>query len=394
MRDYRMSTSPCAALEAGHQELADSFERFITRELVPLAAEHPESGDSPPSDISDYVRQRSAQLGFYACDYPESVGGSGAPLIAFVMLHHVAGRSGCHLAPYALARVEGPSKLLLCGTQKQREHYLAPLVRGEKTRCVAMTEPGGGSDGFTMATSAVPRDGGWVINGRKVFISNADRAGFAVVFAATSDRGGTAGSTAFVIDTGTPGLRVGQRFTGMSGDPLFELVLDDVWVSGEAILGGPDGLNAAGRQGMHALAQARIALAAECNGIAEHALRLAVRYAQERKVFGQQIGTYQHVQEHLVASRVELESAKLLTMACARLLDEGADAPENAALAKLVASETAVRTVERALRVHGATAWIRGHPLERLYRYVRMTTIVDGTSEIQKVIIARSMGLG
>lgn len=388
-----MSRSVCTVLEAGHEELVASFERFIKRELVPLAAEYPESGDPPSPDIRDYVRRRSAQLGFYACEYPEADGGVGAPLVTSVMLRHAAGRSGCHLAPLALAGVEGPSRLLLQGTQWQREHYLAPLVRAEKTRCMAMTEPESGSDGFAMATTAVRDNDIWVINGRKMFISNADRADFTIVLAKTSSHDGVTGSTAFIVDAGTPGMRIGQHFTGMAGDPIFELIFDNVRVPETAAIGGTDGLDAGLEQAMIALPSIRVLLAADCNGIAESALQLAIQFAQQRYAFGQPIAAYQHVQEHVVTSRAEVECAKLLTLACARLIDEGADAPEHASLAKLIASETAVRVVERAVRVHGATAWVRGHPLERLYRHVRMMTIVDGTSEIQKVIIARAMGL-
>lgn len=393
-----MSTAPSSVLETEHRELVDSFASFVRRELVPLAAELPEDGDLPPADLRAYVRARSAKLGFYAGDYPEELGGSGMPFSAVVLLHHAAGRSGCPLAPYALAGSDGPSPLLRQGTERQIERYLKPLVRGEATRCLALTEPNAGSDAFHLTSTATREESGeWVLTGRKTFVSNAGHADFAIVVARAGAGTGEAsegGPTAFVVEMDHPRLRIGQAYDGMSGERLYELVLDGVRLPADAVVGGEAGIGAALGNGIDSLSRGRLVVAAMCNGIAEYALRLGVEYARERRAFGERIGAYQHVQEHLVSSRAEVEAAKLLTLACARLVDEGVETPENAALAKLTASETAVRVVDRSLRVHGATGWVRGHPLEFLYRYVRMMTIIEGTSEIQKVIVARSMGLG
>ncbi|MEH6379919.1 acyl-CoA dehydrogenase family protein [Streptomyces sp. KLMMK] len=390
------ATTPSSVLETEHREIADAFTAFVRRELVPLAAELPENGDMPPADLRTYVRRRSAKLGFYAGDHPEELGGSGMPFSAVVLLHHAAGRSGCPLAPYALAGSDGPSPLLRQGTEKQIEQYLKPLVRGEATRCLALTEPNAGSDAFHLTTTATrDADGGWVLSGRKTFVSNAGHADFVIVVARAVDAGGgEGGATAFVMGMDQPRLRIGQRYQGMSGEELYELVLDEVRLPAEAVIGGEAGVGAALGNGIDSLSRGRLVVAAMCNGIAEHALELGIEYARERRAFGERIGAYQHVQEHLVSSRAEVEAAKLLTLACARLVDEGVEAPENAALAKLTSSETAVRVVDRSLQVHGATGWVRGHPLEFLYRYVRMMTIIEGTSEIQKVIVARAMGLG
>ncbi|MFH8410134.1 acyl-CoA dehydrogenase family protein [Streptomyces sp. NPDC018019] len=386
-----MSTRPSSVLEADHRELIASFESFVRKELVPLAADLPEDADLPPAELRDYVRRRSAALGFYAGDYPEELGGSGMPFTAVVLLHHAAGRSGCPLAQYALAGSDGPSPLLRHGTEEQIERYLKPLVRGEAVRCLALTEPNAGSDAFQLTTTAVhdAAAGEWVLKGRKTFVSNADRADFTLVVASAEG-----GPTAFVVEAGNPGLRIGQRYEGMSGEPLYELLLEDARVPDDAVIGGTDGVGSALGNGMDSLSRGRLVVAAMCDGIAEYALEQGIAYARERRAFGARIGAYQHVQEHLVTSRAEVEAAKLLTLACARLVDSGTEAPENAALAKLTSSETAVRVVDRALQVHGATGWVRGHPLEFLYRYVRMMTIIEGTSEIQKVIVARSMGLG
>ncbi|WP_280464861.1 acyl-CoA dehydrogenase family protein [Nocardia brasiliensis] len=389
MSPARLST-PSSVLEGGYCELVEVFESFVARELAPLAAEIPTTADLPPDDLRAYVRRRSAELGFYAGDHPEELGGSGMPFTSIVLLHHAAGRSGNPLAPYALAGSDGPSDLLRHGTEEQIEQYLKPLVRGDALRCLALTEPQAGSDAFQLVTCAVRDDDGWVLNGHKTFVSNADRADFAILVAAVAGHG----PTAFIAEMDSPGLRIGQRYEGMSGEPLFELVLDKVRLPEDAVIGGQKGLGAALETGMESLSRGRLVVAAQCNGLAEYALRLGTEFARERRAFGQRIGTYQHIQQHLVASRAEVEAAKLLTLACARLVDAGVEAPENAALAKLTSSETAVRVVDRVLQVHGATGWVRGHPLEFLYRYIRMMTIIEGTSEIQKVIVARAMGLG
>ncbi|MFI1970601.1 acyl-CoA dehydrogenase family protein [Streptomyces cinnamoneus] len=390
-----MSTAPSSVLETEHREITEAFMSFVRRELVPLSAELPETWGMPPADLRAHVRKRSARLGFYAGDYPEELGGSGMPFTAVVLLHQAAGRSGCPLAPYALAGSDGPSPLLRQGTPEQVERYLKPLVRGEATRCLALTEPNAGSDAFHLTSTATRQPAGdWVLTGRKTFVSNAGHADFAIVVARAAGGNGEDGPTAFVVDMDHPRLRIGQRYDGMSCEELCELVLDDVRVPAEAVVGGEEGIGAALGHGIDSLSRGRLVVAAMCDGIAEYALELGVAYARERRAFGERIGAYQHVQEHLVGSRAEVEAAKLLTLACARLVDGGVEAPENAALAKLTSSETAVRVVDRSLRVHGATGWVRGHPLEFLYRYVRMMTIIEGTSEIQKVIVARAMGLG
>ncbi|WP_422469642.1 MULTISPECIES: acyl-CoA dehydrogenase family protein [unclassified Streptomyces] len=182
--------SPSSVLEAEYRELTASFKKFIAKELVPLSAELPEDCDQPPADLRDWVRRRSAALGFYAGDYPEELGGSAMPFTAVVQLHHAAGASGCPLAPYALAGSDGPSLLLRGGTEEQIERYFAPLVRGTALRCLALTEPGAGSDAFSLATTARRTgDGGWALSGRKTFVSNADRADFALVVAAVPYNG-------------------------------------------------------------------------------------------------------------------------------------------------------------------------------------------------------------
>nr|ADZ45334.1 acyl-CoA dehydrogenase [Streptomyces sp. NRRL 30471] len=378
-----------------HLPVLESFRAFVRRELVPLASET--SGDSAeriPDDISEAVRRRSAELGFYAGDYPEEVGGQDMPFAAKTLLHEYAEEVGCPLAPVALCGPEGPSALLLSATPGQRVRYLKPLVAGAAVRSLAMTEPEGGSDAFDLATRAVRDGAGWVLNGRKTFVSNAEKADFTLVFATTESDRGTWTPAVFIVEAGTPGFTVGQRYEGLGGESVFELLLEDVRVGEEALLGGLARLDQGVRIGQEALARGRLMVAAAANGIATRALALGLDFARERVSLGRRIARHQHVQEHLVTSRVSLEASKMLTYAAAQNLDEGLDVMEATAVAKLAAADTACDVVDRMFQVHGGTAWVKGHPLEYLYRHVRVLRIVEGTSEIQKVIIANAMGLG
>ncbi len=372
---------------ADHTAVVDSFAAFVTRELVPLGRETcGDVGEPVPAEIRAHVRRRSAALGFYAGDYPAGVGGQDLPLGVAVRLREVAECSGCVLAPLALARSDGPSPILLAGTPEQQERYLRPLVTGELTRCLAITEPEAGSDASALRTTAVPDGTGWRLRGRKLFVSHADEADLTLVLARTGEAPDAI--SPFVVERGTPGLVVGQRFTGMSGEPVFELILDDVPVPGHGYLAG-----AGWQTSIASLSRGRLLVAAVCCGMAEYALGLAVAHARSRRAFGHTIGAFQHVQEHLVAGVQAVESAKLLCYAAAARVDAGAGSVPDAALAKLAATRAAQDVVDRAIQVFGAAAWVRGHPLEWMYRQVRSMSIVEGTSEIQKVIIARGLGL-
>ncbi|MBP2471448.1 alkylation response protein AidB-like acyl-CoA dehydrogenase [Crossiella equi] len=390
-----MTASLAARYTAEHRPVVDSFRSFVDRELVPLATQV--CGDDPAKitpELRAQVRARSAELGFYAPDYPEEVGGQDMPFSAKLLLHEAAEASGCPLAPVALSNAEGPSPLLLAGTPAQRERYLRPLVEGRMSRCLAMTELDGGSDAFSLTTKA-ERDGeGWRISGAKAFVSSADTADLVLVFASTETGDGRWVPGLFALPADAPGLEVGQRFDGLEGEPVFEVLLDGVAVGEEELIGGRAGLVGATAAGMTALARGRLLVAAVCNGIAARALDLGLAFAADRVSRGVRIATHQHVQEHFVSARLALESARLITTTAALAFDEGQDVFEDSALAKLAASEGALATVNRMFQVHGGAAWVRGHPMEHLYRRIRVMTIVEGTSEVQKTIIAHAMGLG
>ena len=378
-----------------YAELQRSVESFIDRELRVLEAELDPDVDSVPVELRDRVRRRSAELGFYAADFPEDLGGAGLPQLGMVLVREAAARTGSRLAAYATYGPEGPTGLLLAGTDEQKKRYLTPLITAEKSMCFALTEPDAGSDAQSIRTTAV-RDGrDWIIDGTKHFITNGGHADFALVFAVTDkDKKGSGGITAFLVDKGTPGFNVGRAQRGMvDGEGQFELIFERCRVSEEQILGGPESVGMGFYAAMQFLAMGRLSIGAICNGIADYCLSLGIEHATNRVAFGKPIGKNQYVQGPIVDSLVEIKASKLMTYECAFKFDQGDPVIQESSIVKLYASEMVNRVVDRMIQVHGGMGWMRDLPLERIYRFVRIFTLVEGTSEIQRYIIARSLGL-
>ena len=379
-----------------YEELRRNLTDFVERELKPLeAAELDPESDDIPIELIDRVRRRAAELGFYAADFPEDVGGSGLPQLGMVLLREAAPLTGCRLAGFTTYGPEGPTGLLLSGTDEQKKKYLVPLVTAEKSMCFALTEPDGGSDAQSLRTTAVKDGTDWIVNGTKHFITNGKHADFALVFAA-NDRALKAqgGITAFLVEKGTPGFSVGRAQRGMlDAEGQYELVFEDCRVPEEQVLGGPGNAGMGFYSAMKFLAMGRLSIAATCNGIAEYALGLGVDYAKERVAFDRPIGKNQYVQGHIVDSLVELKASKLMTYECAWKYDNDDPVIQESSIVKLYAAEMVNRVVDRMIQVHGGMGWMRELPLERLYRLVRIFRIVEGTSEIQKYIIAKTLGL-
>jgi alkylation response protein AidB-like acyl-CoA dehydrogenase len=378
-----------------YAELQRSVESFIDRELRVLEAELDSDADSVPVELRDRVRRRSAELGFYAADFPEDLGGAGLPQLGMVLVREAAARTGSRLAAFATYGPEGPTGLLLAGTDEQKKRYLTPLITAEKSMCFALTEPDAGSDAQSIRTTAV-RDGrDWIIDGTKHFITNGGHADFALVFAVTDkDKKGSGGITAFLVDKGTPGFNVGRAQRGMvDGEGQFELIFERCRVSEEQILGGPESVGMGFYAAMQFLAMGRLSIGAICNGIADYCLSLGIEHATNRVAFGKPIGKNQYVQGPIVDSLVEIKASKLMTYECAFKFDQGDPVIQESSIVKLYASEMVNRVVDRMIQVHGGMGWMRDLPLERIYRFVRIFTLVEGTSEIQRYIIARSLGL-
>ena len=381
-------------------ELRSSLRQFIDREVRPLEETHrreiQETGTFDTyKDERLKLRKRSAELGFWTLHMPEEVGGGGLSYLGQVLLHEEASRHGLLLAHFEsiFPVVTGPTPVYVDCTEPQRDKYLYPLMAADKVTCFALTEPGAGSDATRIQTKAVKAQGGsWVINGRKHFITGGQSADFALVFAVT-DPGKRAqgGITAFLVDADAPGYSVTrvQRTMSTYQNPV-EITFEDVEVPDSQILG---------REGfgfysaVKGINGARLQIAASALGIAQNLLDRSLDYAKNRVAFEQPIGKNQFVQGMLVDSHAELEQARLLVYQCALEIDEGADGRRHAALAKLVATEMVGRVADRAIQVHGGNGFMTELGLEPWYRDVRAMRLYEGTSEILRTNVAKTLGL-
>jgi acyl-CoA dehydrogenase len=362
---------------------------FVSRELYPHEAEV-ERLDEVPSDLARTIREKAIAAGLYAANMPAELGGGGLDAVSVVLVERELGR-----ASYALQMlVERPSNILRACTGEQRERYLLPAIRGERHDCVAMTEPAAGSDVRSMTTAA-KRDGGdYVINGTKHFISHADVADFVILFAVTGVEQTTAGSrsliTALLVDCDAPGLSVsrGPGCVSNRGYHQCELSFADCRVPASARLG-EEG------RGVELMSQwlgaSRLTVAATSTGRAGRVLEAAVDWAARRRQFGQPIGKFQGVGFQLADMATELAAAELLTLRAAARLDSGLITDADAAMAKVFASEMLGRVTDMAVQIFGGMGLMSELPLERWWRDARVERIWDGTSEIQRHIIARSL---
>lgn len=383
-------------------ELRESLRRFIEREVRPAEEAHraeiQRSGTYPEYDDDRMkMRRRSAEVGFWGAHMPEEVGGAGLSYLGQVILHEETNRHGLILAQFEsiLPVVTGPTPVYLDCTPGQRDRYLQPLMRADRSTCFALTEPEAGSDATAMRTRAEPTpDGNWVINGRKHFITGGDHADLALVFARTdpaAEKPIHGGITAFLVDAGTPGFAVTrvQRTMSPYQNPV-ELTFENVEVSPGQVLGR---VGYGFRSAVKGINGARLQIAAAALGVAAFLLGRALEFGRSRVAFGRPIASNQYVQGMLVDSYAELEQARLLVYRCASEIDEGADGRRQAALAKLVATEMVGRVADRAIQVHGGNGFMTELGLEAWYRDVRAMRLYEGTSEILRQNVARTLGL-
>ena len=368
---------------------------FVRKELVPHEEEVERTGRLD-HDLAKSLRDKAIRAGLYAANMPEELGGGGLDTLTWMLMERELGHTGYALQMFAVAR---PSRILLACEGAQREDYLLPTVRGERAECLAMTEPEAGSDLRGMRTRAV-RDGGpgsgWIITGTKHFISHADAADYVVLFAATGEDDSSEGSprrariTAFLVDLDTPGLEVlpGYRSVSHRGYDNFVLAFDGARVPDSAVLGEVgQGFDVANTW----LGTTRLQVAAVSLGRARRALDLAVEHAATRRQFGTTIGRNQGVSFQLADMATALEAASLLTWRAAALVDAGRQDDTAIAMAKLTATETLAKVADAALQIHGGMGLMDELPLERIWRDARVERIWDGTSEIQRHIISRSL---
>lgn len=369
--------------------LVESFKQWAERELIPLEAKHGITQDAPiPDDIAKMVRMKSAELGFYNHHMPAEVGGGGLSMIDSVVLREACGQTGSVLASVAIAGPEGPSPMHMVFDEAQRAKYLAPVMRGEQSACFMLTEPGAGSDAANIETFAEKRGDSWVLNGTKHFITNGRHADWGVVFAVTDkQKRARGGISAFIVERGQ--FQLGQPNFGMSGfEGLSEIVFEDVVVPDSQRVG-KEGYGFA--QAMSFLGVGRLFIAAASVGVAQHLLDLGVDYAKQRKTFGQPIASYQGIQWMLADSATEIYAARHMIYHAAWLIDQKREATREMSMCKLYATEMVNRVCDRVLQIHGGAGWMKDCKTEAFYRSLRVLRIVEGTSEIQRMVIARSL---
>lgn len=337
----------------------------------------------------------SGKMGLFGLDIPEEYGGPGVDIVtrtlmAIEMAQH---RAGLYAPCYGVFGAVGLAQLYEA-TEDQKERYLHPTLKGEKRAFFGLTEPSGGSDPARAIRTRAVRDGdgegaGWIINGAKIFISGADRADYGIVFARTDPTRGRAGVTCFIVETDWPGFHVRRVVhTLRSANYATELQFEDLRVPAENVLGEVEGGFAIAND---RLSRQRIPYAAACIGVAIAAQEMAIEYARLRETFGAPLATRQSVQNMIIDSQVDIESARWLTLAAAEKAHLGEPFRKEAAMAKLVASEAGGRVVDRAIQIHGGYGVTKDLPLERWFREMRIRRIGEGPSEVQRLIIARDL---
>jgi acyl-CoA dehydrogenase len=369
--------------------LIDTVRAFVEKELMPHEAEVERTNKVRP-ELVRLIRERAKATGLYAANMPEALGGGGLDAVSIALIERELGRTSFALQ-YAVAR---PSNILRACKGEQIERYLLPAIRGERVECLALTEPGAGSDLRSMKTRAVRQSDHFVINGTKHFISYADVADFAILFAASGEEETKHGAkkkiTSFLVDMGTPGfeVRMGPNSVSHRGFHHCELVFTDCRIHERQVLGEEHrGFDVANEW----LGATRLTVAAQCIGRARRALELATEWAATRKQFGQTIGRFQAVGFKLADMATEIAAAELLMLHAAWKLDQGTAADQDFAMAKLFATETLARVSDHAVQIFGGMGLMEELPVERIWRDARVERIWDGTSEIQRHIISRSL---
>jgi len=363
--------------------LQRTVREFVESEVKPLARELDDTGRFPRENF-----RKAAELGLTAVALPESVGGAGFDHISYSIvmeeISRVCASTGTILSVQNSLYCDPLHRF---GTEDQKKKFLAPFARGEKIGCYALTEPQAGSNAAALATRAVRRGDRYIVNGAKAWITNGGVADAALVYVNTDPAKGEKGITALIIERGTPGFKVGkeEKKLGIHATACTELSFTDCEVPVENRIGSEgEGYKIA----MTTLDGGRIGIAAQATGIAQGAFEQALAYAQQRQAFGHPIAEFQAIQFMLADMATEIDAARLLVRKAAWKQDTGARFSMEASIAKLFASELATRAAHKAMQIHGGYGYSHEYPVERMYRDARITEIYEGTSEIQRLIIA------
>jgi alkylation response protein AidB-like acyl-CoA dehydrogenase len=366
--------------------VVETAREFAWKELEPNVARWDEEEHFPRDAV-----MKLGELGFLGMMIPETYGGSGLDTLTYILALEEISKVDPSLAVTMSVHNSLPTSMILNhGTEEQKRKFLVPMARGEKIGAFALTEPGSGSDAASLVTSARKTEGGWVLNGTKVFITNGGTADLFIVFARTGGVHGARGISSFIVESGTRGFIVGkkERKMGLRASNTTELVFEDMLVPDENLLGAEgEGFILA----MKGLDNGRLGIAAQALGIAQRCLDESLRYARGRHQFGRSIAEFEAVQFIIADMATKIEAARSLLYRAATMKDSGMAVSREASMAKLFASETAMEVAIKAVQIHGGSGYMKDFPVERFFRDAKVTEIYEGTSEIQRLVIARRL---
>jgi len=366
--------------------LRQTVRDFATNEIEPVAAEIDEREEFPSEII-----KKMAEMGLLGLTIPEAYGGSGMDFTSEVVVAEELCRASASVGTIYLVHISlALHPLFEKANEDQRRRFVTPCARGEKIACFALTESEAGSDPAVLRTTAIPKNGGYVINGNKIFVTNGVEAEVVVVFATTDPSLGYRGINEFVVEKGTAGFSVGKKEQklGIRGSSTAELIFEDCWIPESNLIGEK---NRGFRQALEAIDGSRITVAAQAVGIAQAAFDAALNYAKERRQFGQLIADLQAIQWMLADMATQIDAARLLVYRAAWLKDQGGPFVKEAAMAKVFAAEMSREVTNKALQIHGGYGYTKAYPLERYLRDAKITEIYEGTSEMQRMTIARQL---
>ena len=369
------------------QELLQQTVRdFAQNELKPRAAKFDKQ-----EYIDDDILKAMGELGLMGICFPEEYGGAGMDTVCYAIaveeISRVCASSGITLAAHISL---GLNPIFMFGTEEQKQKYLPKLCSGEELGSFGLTEPNAGSDAGGTETTAVKDGDEWILNGSKMFITNGSKAWTSVNTAMTDKEKRTKGISSFIVERGTPGFSVGKKIhkMGIRGSDTTELIFENCRIPESNLLGK---LNEGFKQFMIILDGGRISIGAMALGIAQGAFDEALKYSKERQQFNRPIGSFQAIQFMLADMATEIEAARHLVYNAARLKDAGKSYSTQSAMCKMYASEVAMRTCIKAIQIHGGYGYTKEYPVERMFRDAKLTEIGEGTSEIQRIVIARNL---
>jgi butyryl-CoA dehydrogenase len=361
---------------------------FAETEIRPIAAEYDEIQEFPWDTV-----KRMGELNLLGLIFPREYGGADVGYIGYaIAVEEISRVCGSHGITVAAHNSLCSNHIYIVGNEDQKQKYLVPLAKGEKIGAWGLTEPGAGSDAATIDTTAVLDGDEWVLNGSKIFITHGSVGDIAVVVATTDKAKGHRGISSFIVERGTPGFSPGTKENklGLRASDTAEMVFENCRIPKENLLGKE---NRAFYDTMQVLDGGRISIGAMALGLAQGALDESIKYAKEREQFGRAIAKFQAIQWMIANMASEVEAARMLVYYAGWLKDQGKKVTKVSAMAKMYASEVGMRAATKAIQIHGGYGYTKDYPVERIFRDVKLTEIGEGTSEIQRIVIAKQMGL-